>query len=329
MMWMTAGPMTAMNSAGQDAEDQRDGDLHRHLLRLLLRALTALGPDLRGLDPEHVGDRDAEAVGLHHRRSRSSSRRRPRCARPDRAAPRRVPGRSASPAAPGRTRRRAGLRCCARPAARRRRSARPDSTLIVIRSMASGSVALHALRAVVDLLVQVQVRPEPADRGGAHDQDQIRRRQAGAHQRGQRDGDQEQHDRTDHLAGLDAFDGPARPGCRRRRGACGSARRASLPDSRRASAGCPSLQRRHDPVAEGLVVLLGELLGRVASAPGPGRRSGRRRSRPARPAVVPAAAEIEHDGQHDEGAAQDQQTWSSSHLDLDRCGTSRRCPRRG
>ena len=71
-MWMTAGPMTAMNRQGRMQKISGHGDLHRHLLGLLLGPLTALDPDLGGLDAQHVGDRDAEAVGLDHRRSRSS-----------------------------------------------------------------------------------------------------------------------------------------------------------------------------------------------------------------------------------------------------------------
>src|SRR6185369_2168497 len=38
--------------AREDAEDQGHGDLHRHLLGLLLRTLTPLHPDLRGLDAQ-------------------------------------------------------------------------------------------------------------------------------------------------------------------------------------------------------------------------------------------------------------------------------------
>ena len=53
--------------AGQDAEDQRDRHLDRDLLGALLGPLAALDPDLRGLHAQHLGDRDAEHVGLDHR----------------------------------------------------------------------------------------------------------------------------------------------------------------------------------------------------------------------------------------------------------------------
>src|SRR4051794_36418263 len=55
----------------EDAEDEREKDLHRHLLSLLLRPLGAFDTHLGGLDPQHVGNRHAERVRLHHRRHES------------------------------------------------------------------------------------------------------------------------------------------------------------------------------------------------------------------------------------------------------------------
>src|SRR5690349_6214688 len=52
--------------ARQDEQDQRDHDADGHLLGLLLGPLAALRAHLLALDAEHPGDRDAEAVGLHH-----------------------------------------------------------------------------------------------------------------------------------------------------------------------------------------------------------------------------------------------------------------------
>ena len=45
----------------------RDHDLDRHLGGLLLGPLTPLDPDLLGLHPEHLADRDTEGIRLHHR----------------------------------------------------------------------------------------------------------------------------------------------------------------------------------------------------------------------------------------------------------------------
>src|SRR5260370_28822559 len=48
----------------EDAEDQRESDLHRYLLRLSLGALTAAYPHLLGLLAQYPGDRNAEIARL-------------------------------------------------------------------------------------------------------------------------------------------------------------------------------------------------------------------------------------------------------------------------
>src|SRR4051794_25984173 len=52
----------------EDAEQHRENDLHRNLLRLLLRSLTAPDAQLGRLLPEHPRDGDAEAVRLDESR---------------------------------------------------------------------------------------------------------------------------------------------------------------------------------------------------------------------------------------------------------------------
>src|SRR5689334_13050822 len=54
-----ARPEQGDEHGGEDAEDQGEQELRGHLLRLLLRPLAALDPELLGLGPEHVGDADA------------------------------------------------------------------------------------------------------------------------------------------------------------------------------------------------------------------------------------------------------------------------------
>src|SRR4051794_77822 len=52
----------------EDAQEHRKNDLHRNLLRLLLRPLTAPHAQLTRLLPEHPRDRDAEAIRLDESR---------------------------------------------------------------------------------------------------------------------------------------------------------------------------------------------------------------------------------------------------------------------
>src|SRR5687768_14714688 len=53
--------------SGQDAEDQREYDLHGCLLRLRLGRLSALDPQLLRLGPQDARDRYTEDIGLDHR----------------------------------------------------------------------------------------------------------------------------------------------------------------------------------------------------------------------------------------------------------------------
>ena len=65
IMWIAPGPMTTMNRAGRMQSMQREEDLDRDLLRLLLRLLTPDDAHRRGLLAQHPGDRETESVGLH------------------------------------------------------------------------------------------------------------------------------------------------------------------------------------------------------------------------------------------------------------------------
>src|SRR5438067_1856786 len=58
------GPDDDDEERGEDAEHHGNEHLHRCLLRLLLRELTALDAHLVGLGAEHAPDRDTEGVGL-------------------------------------------------------------------------------------------------------------------------------------------------------------------------------------------------------------------------------------------------------------------------
>ena len=166
MIEIPAGPSTAMNRHGQDAEDQRHQDLDRHLLGHLLGPLAALDPDLGGLHAQHLADRDAEGVRLHHRADERAQVGRGWCARPsersasDRPRPICISWsiRANSSASGPSVLRATWAQAASKP--------RPDSTEMVSRSMASGSARWSLLGPVVGLLVEVHVRRHVAGQRG-------------------------------------------------------------------------------------------------------------------------------------------------------------------
>ena len=139
IMWMAAGPMTAMKRQGRMQKISGIGHLDRHLLGLLLRPLTTLDAHLRGLHAQHVRDRDAEGVRLHHRADEATAARR-RCvrsasarsasARPEPICISRSTRENSSASGPSVL----WATCCNAAS-----KPRPDSTQMVSRSMASGS----------------------------------------------------------------------------------------------------------------------------------------------------------------------------------------------
>ena len=67
MIWIAAGPMITMNSAGRMQKISGKRIFTGTFCAISSARWRALDPHLRGLDAQHVGDRDAERVGLHHR----------------------------------------------------------------------------------------------------------------------------------------------------------------------------------------------------------------------------------------------------------------------
>ncbi len=141
---------------------------------------------------------------------------------------------------------------------------RPDSTLMVSRSIASGSSRCSSLgrarrpsgrgtgsvrrsRATVPPSTTMQ-----ADRGSScrASAENTRPRQQAGHG-------------ADHLAGRAPGRRSSPAGCRPGRACAGSARRVSAPEIRRPISRARCLQRLEDPLGERLLELLGELLGRV------------------------------------------------------------------
>ena len=66
MMLIAAGPITAMNKAGRMQKISGTVILTGTCWALVSARCRRLTRISRGLDPQHLRDRDAEGVGLHH-----------------------------------------------------------------------------------------------------------------------------------------------------------------------------------------------------------------------------------------------------------------------